>query len=98
MIKKVFVVTRHEHYPSEVTLTKNLGSFTITVSDDTYCHSNTIIGVFSDADGASCAIEKERKRILRLYGEKALNDDEEGIYLHFTFSVGVYEVKEGDTE
>lgn len=96
MVKKVIVVTRREYYPSEVILTKNLGSFTITVSDDVYEHYDTIIGVFSTADGARKAIEDEKKRILQLYGEKALSDDEEGTYIHYMFSTGTYDVEEGE--
>lgn len=98
MVKKVIVVTRREHYPSEVVLTKNLGSFTITVSDVIYYHYDTVIGVFSTADGARKAIEEEKKRILQLHGERALNDEEEGVYLHYTFSTGTYDVEEGDIE
>lgn len=102
---KVIVVESTHYTPGERYISKRItDDVYVSVTDNQYITYTRVIGVFATSDEARKFIEKERKKILTKYGEKALCDpcdiegEEEELSEHFTFSTSMWNVKAGDPD
>lgn len=101
---KVIVVESTHYTPGEREIIKRItDDVYVSVTDNQYITYTHVIGVFATADEAREFIEKERKKILTKYGEKALCDPcdiegEEELFEHYTFSTSMWNVKEGASD
>lgn len=92
---RVVIVEKNENIALEEYFEFSSGTSTITITGKVYHRLTSIIGVFSSADMAKEAIDTEKMRILKEYGEKALDDENiEDNHTFYTFGVYVFDVKE----
>ena len=92
---KVFVAWVIENVAIKETfkITSNLS-----VTDKVYQRLATIIGVYASGDAVRKALDKEREDIVKMYGAKALDDENtEDKHTFYTFGCGFYKV-EGQEE
>lgn len=88
---KVFVAWVIENVAIKETF--NITSL-LSFSDKVYTRLTTILGVYSSADAVRKALDKEKENIVKMYGAKALDDENtEDKHTFYTFGCGLYEIK-----
>lgn len=67
----------------------------LSFTDKVYTSLTTILGVYSSAEAVRKALDKEKENIVKMYGKKALDDENtKDKHTFYTFACGSYEVKE----
>lgn len=72
---KVIAITETHYFPVNITIPLEVGTAKIEVTDKIYSSYTTVIEVCETVEAAQAAIEKQRALIIKLYGEKALDDE-----------------------
>lgn len=66
----------------------------LAVRDKVYTRIKTILGVYSSGEAVRKALDEERETIVKMYGAKALDDENtEDKHTFYTFGCGFYEIK-----
>lgn len=67
----------------------------LSVTDKVYQRITTILGVYASANAVRKALDKEKENIVKMYGVKALDDENiKDKHTFYTFACGTYEIKE----
>ena len=91
---KVIAITETHHFPVDITIPLKVGTAKIEVTDKIYSSYTTVIDVCETAEAARAAIEKQRATIERLFGEKALDDENiKDKHAFFTYGTKTLETK-----
>lgn len=88
---KVFVAWVIENVAIKETfkITSNLS-----VTDKVYHRLTTILGVYASGDAVRKALDKEKENVAKMYGAKALDDENtEDKHTFYTFGCGFYKVE-----
>ena len=97
---KVIVVTRSMHSKDPITITlRGREDVSITITGMIYNEYKSVMGVFKTAEAARRFIEENRKEIVELYGEIALDDEyiKDG-HTYYTYGSCTKELEGGAAE
>lgn len=65
------------------------------VTEKIYHRMTTILGVYASADAVRKALDKEKENIVKMYGVKALDDENiKDKHTFYTFGCGTYKIEE----
>ena len=85
---KIIVITETHYFPVPVTIPLKVGTAKIEVTDKIYSSYTTVIDVCETEEAAREALKIQRALIKRLFGEKALDDentkDKHAFFTHAT--------------
>ena len=67
----------------------------LSVTDNVYRKLTTILGVYASANAVRKALDKKRENIEKMYGAKALDDENiEDKHTFYTLGCGTYKIEE----